>query len=161
MKTYTQILYQIVFSTKYRERTLDKSDRQALFQFIWGVLKNKRCHLYRINGVEDHLHIVTHLHPSVSLASLVKDIKLASSAYIKETGLFPHFRGWQDGYGAFTYSIESKHNLIEYVKRQEEHHKKESPREELIRLLKEQQVDFEEQYLDDYPPTDRSAVEPE
>ena len=161
MKTYTQILYQIVFSTKYRERTLDKSDRQALFQFIWGVLKNKRCHLYRINGVEDHLHIVTHLHPSVSLANLVKDIKLASSAYIKETGLFPHFRGWQDGYGAFTYSIESKHNLIEYVKRQEEHHKKESPREELIRLLQEQQVDFKEQYLDDYPPTDRVAVEPE
>ena len=91
MSTYTQILYQIVFSTKYREPLLNKSNREELFKYIWGVLKNKNCHLYRINGVEDHLHIVTHLHPSVSLASLVKDIKVSSSIYIKENNLFISF----------------------------------------------------------------------
>jgi len=42
-------------------------------------MKNKKSHLYRINGVEDHLHIVTHLHPTVALSDLVKDIKVASS----------------------------------------------------------------------------------
>ncbi|WP_051291188.1 IS200/IS605 family transposase [Pedobacter glucosidilyticus] len=84
MSTYTQIIYQIVFSTKYRGRTLTKDNRKELFKYIWGILENKKCHLYRINGVEDHIHIVTHLHPSVSLASLVKDIKVASSLYIKE-----------------------------------------------------------------------------
>ncbi len=73
MSTYTQILYQIVFSTKKRERTLTKSNRTELFQYMWGVLKEKNCHLYRINGVEDHLHIVTHLHPTIALASLIKD----------------------------------------------------------------------------------------
>ncbi|MBW6482384.1 MAG: transposase [Vicingaceae bacterium] len=75
MSTYTQILYQIVFSTKYREPTFIKNNRDELFKYIWGVLKNKKCHLYRINGVEDHLHIVT----QVSLSSLVKDIKVSSS----------------------------------------------------------------------------------
>jgi len=48
---------------------------------------------------------VAHLHPTVALASLVKDIKVASSGYIKEKGLFPSFDSWQDGYGAFTYFI--------------------------------------------------------
>ncbi|MFN4257094.1 MAG: IS200/IS605 family transposase [Saprospiraceae bacterium] len=148
MSTYTQILYQIVFSTKSRKRVLTKENRPELFKYIWGILKNKNCHLYRINGVEDHLHIVTHLHPSVSLASLVKDIKVASSGHIKEAGLFPDFEGWQDGYGAFTYSIEAKDNLINYVKNQEEHHRTKSFKEELTELLRENQVEFDEKYLE-------------
>lgn len=147
MSTYTQILYQIVFSTKNREQTLTKSNRQELFKYIWGILKNKHCHLYRINGVDDHLHIITHLHPSVSLASLIKDIKTASSIYIKKDGIFQKFSGWQDGYGAFTYSIKEKERLIEYVKNQEEHHKIKTFREEYIELLKEHGIEFDEKYL--------------
>ena len=93
MSTYTQILYQIVFSTKRREKILDKDGRQELFKYIRGILVRKKCHLYRINGVENHLHLVTHLHPSIALASLVKDIKLASSDYIKKNKLFRGFQG--------------------------------------------------------------------
>ena len=147
MSTYTQILYQIVFSTKGRETTLSNPNRQELFKYISGILNNKNCHLYRINGVEDHLHIVTHLHPSVSLSSLLKDIKLASSEHIKKSGLFQNFRGWQDGYGAFTYSIKEKDRLIEYVKNQEEHHKTKTFKEEYIELLKEHGIVFDEKYL--------------
>ncbi|MBK6929465.1 MAG: IS200/IS605 family transposase [Saprospirales bacterium] len=147
MSTYTQILYQIVFSTKHRERTLFKENRPELFKYIWGILKNKKCHLYRMNGVEDHIHIVTHIHPTVAPAALVKDIKLASSDYIKEKGLFPDFSGWQDGYGAFTYSYSAKNDLIEYVKNQEEHHKAKTFMEELVELLKEHGVEFDEKYL--------------
>lgn len=147
MSTYTQILYQIVFSTKNRDATLTAVNRNELFKYIWGILKNKKCHLYRIGGVEDHLHIVTHLHPGVALASLVKDIKLASSEYIKTNNLFPEFSGWQDGYGAFTYSYEAKDRLIEYVKKQEEHHRKKSFREEYIELLKEHAIEFDEKFL--------------
>jgi len=45
MSTYTQIIYQIVFSTKYRERTLKNEVRDDLYKDIWGVLKNKEKHL--------------------------------------------------------------------------------------------------------------------
>ena len=147
MSTYTQILYQIVFSTKHRERTMIKKDRPELFQYISGVLNKKDCHLYRINGVEDHLHIITDLHPSVALASLVKDIKLSATTLIKENGIFPDFGGWQDGYGAFTYHIEAKHNLIEYVKNQEEHHRIKTYEEEYRELLKEHKIEFDEKYF--------------
>src|SRR5258706_16052801 len=124
MSTYTQILYQIVFSTRQREPRLIKENRSELFKYIWGIIKNKKSHLYRINGVEDHLHIITHLHPTISLSDFVKDIKVAGSTKIKETGWFKNFPGWQEGYGAFTYSIKEKDRLIEYVKNQEQHHKK-------------------------------------
>jgi len=147
MSTYTQILYHIVFSTKRRERTLPAEKRTELFQYIWGILNNKKCHLYRINGVEDHLHIATHIHPTISVSSLIKDIKLASSTYIKSNGLFKTFNGWQDGYGAFTYSVSEKDQLIDYIKNQEEHHKYYTFREEYIKLLREQGIEFDEKYL--------------
>lgn len=146
MSTYTQILYQIVFSTKGRELTLTNPGRQELFKFVSGILKNKKCHLYRINGVEDHLHILTDLNPTISLSSLVKDIKLASTEHIKKERLFNKFNGWQEGYGAFTYSIEAKERLIEYVKNQEEHHKVKTFKEEYLNLLKEHNIDFNEKY---------------
>ena len=147
MSTYTQILYQIVFTTRNRKKCLCKKDREKLLMYIYGILKSKECHLYRINAEPDHLHIITHIHPSVSLAALVKDIKLASTALIKKDTIFPGFNGWQDGYGAFTYSITAKNNLIEYVKNQEEHHKTKSFREELIDLLNEQGIAFDMKYM--------------
>ena len=147
MSTFTQIIYQIVFSTKNREHTLTKDNRPKLFEYIIGLLLNKKCHVYCINGVEDHIHIVTYLHPTVALAWLVKDIKLASSALIKEKNMFREFDGWQEGYGAFTYSIKEKNRLIEYVKNQEDHHKIFTFREEYIELLNEHEIDFDEKYL--------------
>ncbi len=147
MSTYTQILYQIVFGTKHHHMTLVKEHREELFKYIWGILENKKCHLYRINGIENHVHILTHLHPSVSLAGLVKDIKLASTKFIKEKNLFPAFEGWQDGYGAFTYSLDAKDNLINYIKNQVEHHREKTFREEYIELLKEHGIEYDEKYL--------------
>lgn len=147
MSTFTQIIYHIIFSTKNRQRTLTPDNREKLYQYVWGLLKKKNCHLYRINGIEDHIHIATHLHPIVNLSSLIKDIKLASSSFIQEQFLFRNFAGWQDGYAAFTYSFRDKDALIEYIKNQEEHHKKVSSRDELIRLLDEHGVEFDEKYL--------------
>lgn len=147
MSTYTQILYQLVFTTKDRENTMLADGQERLYRFIWGVLKNKNCHLYRINGTENHLHIVTHIHPMVAPGLLIKDIKLASSKMIKNENLFPSFNGWQDGYGAFTYAFSAKDNLIEYVKNQKEHHKIFSFRDEYLALLKEHEIEFDEKYL--------------
>ncbi|HQW44837.1 MAG: transposase [Saprospiraceae bacterium] len=149
MSTYTQILYQIVYSTKGREKTLEAENRKELYKYIWGILKNNNCHLYQIGGIEDHIHIITHLHLSIALANLVKDIKLASSDFIKKENLFSNFGGWQDGYAAFTYSIEAKENLIRYVKNHVEHHKTKTTTfiEELKELLLEHEIEFDEKYL--------------
>ncbi|GAA0191617.1 IS200/IS605 family transposase [Fulvivirga kasyanovii] len=147
MSTYTQILYQIVFSTKNRDKVLIKSGRETLYKYIWGILKNNKCHLYRLNGVEDHIHMVIHLHPTVALSTLVKDIKVASTIYCKSENLFPGFQGWQEGYGAFTYAFKEKGRLVEYVKNQEIHHKQVSFKDEYRNLLNEHGVQFEEKYL--------------
>ncbi len=103
--------------------------------------------MYQINGVEDHLHILTHLHPSISLASFIKDIKISSNGFIKDHRLFPQFVGWQDGYNAFTYSYSAVPDLIKYIQNQEEHHRKISYLEEIKAIFNEFGVEFEEKYI--------------
>ncbi len=144
---YTQILYQLVWSTRQREKTMIKEDRHKLFRHMWGTLRNHKCHLYRINGVEDHLHILTHMHPTIALSDLIKDLKISSSKFIKKNKIFPDFDAWQQGYGAFTYSIESKDRLIEYIKNQEAHHSKITYIDEFRKLLNDHQIEFDEKYL--------------
>ena len=147
MSTFTQIYYHIVFSTKGRERVLLAGKRDDLFRYTWGVLRNKNCHLYRIGGVEDHMHILTGLHPTVALASLVKDIKTSTSSWIKQNEVFPDFDHWQDGYGAFTVSHSDKDAAVEYIKGQEEHHQTISFKDELRGFLLKHGVEFDERYL--------------
>jgi REP element-mobilizing transposase RayT len=147
MATYTQIYYHVVFSTKHRERTLH-SDNEELLKYIWGIFKNNKCHLYRINGIEDHLHMLFSLHPTVALSDLVKDIKLATSQWIKGGNQYTLFGGWQEGYGAFTVGHADRDSVIEYIKNQQEHHRKISFIEEYRSLLNELGITFEEKHLE-------------
>ena len=152
MSSYQQIHYQIVFSTKYRRATLSAPHSQSLYQYIGGVARNCKAQLLRVNGIEDHIHIFSSLPPVLSLADYVKTVKVSSSIWMKESGLFPLFEGWQEGYGAFTYSVEHANRIIEYIKNQREHHKSESFEDEYRRLLKENNVIYDERYLFERPP---------
>ena len=147
MSSFTQLLYHIVFSTKDRNPVMISPNREELFKYIWGILKNKNCVLYRINGVEDHVHILTHIHQSLAVADVIKDIKVASSIMIKEMGLFPGFMGWQVGYGCFTVSERGKEAVINYIKNQDAHHAKVSFQDEYRALLRDNGVEFDERYF--------------
>jgi putative transposase len=130
MSTYTQFLYQLVFSSKDHIPFLSGKNQDILFAYIAGVLKNKSCHSYIVGGACNHIHIITHIHPTICPAYLIKDIKEATHVMIcRERSLFQNFPGWQVGYSGFTYHISSKESLIRYVKNQAEHHKTTSYRE--------------------------------
>ncbi|MBS2212486.1 IS200/IS605 family transposase [Carboxylicivirga mesophila] len=147
MSSYRQILYQIVFCTKHRQKTLNPEHNEELFKYIWGIIKNRNCHLYRINGMEEHVHILSDTHPSIALADFVRDIKTATSIWLKESGFCPDFIGWADGYAAFTYSYWDKDMLINYIINQQQHHQKESFEDEYRRLLNEHGVTIDERYF--------------
>jgi len=147
MSSHRQILYHIIFGTKYRKPVIDPNHKKELYKYIWGIIKNKNCRLYQINGGKDHIHILSDLHPSVSLANFVKDIKVASSVWMKESGYYPEFEGWAEGYGAFTYAYRDKEKIIKYIKNQEEHHRKVSSRKEYIGFLKIFGVDYDDRFL--------------
>jgi REP element-mobilizing transposase RayT len=148
MSTFTQILYQIVFGSKDYTTFLDRENQGKLFGYIVGMLNRRNCHSYQVGGYANHIHIVTHLSPTINLSDLVREIKKAShEMMVREKKSFPDFPGWQVGYGAFTYHISMKPVLINYVLNQEQHHKGITFREEMIKLLNDNLVPFNEEYL--------------
>jgi len=93
MSSYRQHLYHLVFMTKNNLDTIKQDHVNELYAYITGIIKHKNSHLYRINGIENHLHILSDIHPSIATADFVRDIKASSSFWMKNTKLFPSFIG--------------------------------------------------------------------
>lgn len=145
--SHTLDIQDFVFGTRGREHTISLENREALYRFIWAKLKELKCHLYRINGVGDHVHIVVNLHPDVSKAELIKILKTSSSQWMKKCGLFTEFRGWCDGYFSESKDPLSLERVISYVKAQEKHHLGENFVTELSRLHHENNLTWDERDL--------------
>ncbi len=69
--SYTRLLYHIVIRTKANQPTLSIAHSDHLYRYIWGIIKNKNCYLYRINGTEDHIHILVSVHPTLALSDFI------------------------------------------------------------------------------------------
>jgi len=147
MSSYRQHLYHLVFRTKDSMPTIKQDHADELYAYISGIIKHKDSHLYRINGVENHLHILTDMHPAIAPADFMRDIKVSTSLWIKNSGCFPAFKGWSVGYASFTCSYGDKDRLINYIKNQQEHHRKVTFEEELKVLLLESGIKLDERYF--------------
>jgi len=145
--TYHQIYLQTVFSVKYRNAVLDKSWRGQLFGVIGNLINETNCKTIIVNGVADHVHCFLGLKPVVSVSELMKTVKVKSSKYINDNKLTPERFEWQEGYGVFSYRQNDLDIIYKYIHNQEEHHKTQTFRDEYLDLLKEFNVDYDEQYV--------------
>jgi REP element-mobilizing transposase RayT len=91
MSTHTQICYHVVFSTKDRQPILRAECREDLFRYIWGILKNRESHLYRINGTEDHVHILSEPGHSPALSGPVRFFPFPSVGCIPQARDYSRF----------------------------------------------------------------------
>ena len=145
--TYTQIHLQFVFAVKYRNGLIHASFKEELYKYISGIIKENNHKLLAINGLPDHLHIFIGMRPSQSISDLLQDIKGSSSKWINEKKFLKVKFEWQEGYGAFSYSKSHVNNVINYIQNQENHHKKESFREEYLKFLKVFEIEYDERYI--------------
>ncbi len=145
--TYTQLYIQFVFAVRNRESLIQRSWKDELYKYITGIVQNNKSKMLAINGVSDHIHIFIGYKPSIPIPDLVKDIKVASSLWIKEKNLVKQKFNWQEGYGAFSYRLRDIDEICKYIQNQESHHKKRTFREEYTDLLREFDVEYEEKYL--------------
>ena len=145
--TYHQIYLQTVFAVKYRMAVIDKSWKHDLFSILGSLINQTNCKTLIVNGVEDHVHCFLGLKPVVSVSELMKTVKAKSSKFINDHNLTSERFEWQEGYGVFSYSQSHVDTVFKYIKNQEEHHQKQTFKNEYLGLLQKFQVDYDEQYL--------------
>ena len=145
--TYTQIHIQAVFSVQNRQCIISDSWKNELYKYITGIIKNNKHKPLAINGMPDHIHILFGLRPAQSISDLLQDIKGNSSKWINEKKFVKGKFSWQEGYGAFSYRKSDIPQIINYIRNQQEHHRRKSFTEEYLELLKEFNIDYDERYI--------------
>ena len=143
---FSQMYVQIVFAVKNRQALIMPEWEDEIYKYITGIIKNKGQKLLAINGTHNHIHIFINMKPSCCLSDLVREIKKSSNAYINEKKLSNFKFEWQNGYGAFTYSISDIGNVIKYINNQKEHHHKQTFKEEFHKFMEEFQIEYNEAY---------------
>ena len=148
--TYTQIFLHVVFSVKGRQNLIQKIWRDELYKYICGIVNGKKQKIYAIGGVADHIHILVSIKPDITISDLVRDIKANSSKWINDKRFVVGKFKWQEGFGAFSYAKSQLDAVISYINNQEQHHKKQSFRDEYTELLQKFNIEYDEKYLFDW-----------
>jgi REP element-mobilizing transposase RayT len=149
--TYTQIYLQIVFAVKWRQGLIKESFRENVHKYITGIVKNRGQKLIAINSMPDHIHILVGFGTNITIADLVHDIKIASSNFINDHRFIRGKFGWQNGYGAFSYSRSHIDRIVKYILNQQKPHKTKTFREEYIEFLEKFEIAYNPKYLFDWP----------
>jgi REP element-mobilizing transposase RayT len=145
--TYTQLYVQLIFAVQNRKAMINPNWETDLFKYINGIVSDNGHKLYLINGVEDHLHALVSMAPKQSVSDLMFNIKRSSSIWINQNKLTLDKFNWQDGYGAFSLGKAQLKSKIAYIENQKEHHKKKKFIAEYLKMLKENDIDFDERYI--------------
>jgi len=145
--TYTQLNMHVVFSVKGKENILPAKIRSEIFKYISGILRNLEQYSLAVNGYKDHVHLFFEMQPTKSLSDIIRIVKTNSSKWINKNRFVAGKFSWQEGYGGFSYSRSQRNNVIQYIMKQEEHHKKKTFREEYLELLKLFEINFDENYV--------------
>ena len=146
-QSLSNIQIHLIWSTKDRHPWLAPGIREKTHAFLAGAVRQCDCEAYRVGGVADHVHLAVRLSRTLSVADLVKDVKTASSKWLKsQDPAFTDFH-WQQGYGAFSVGMSQKETLLHYIDTQEEHHRMRTFQEEYRDFLNKYGIEYVERYV--------------
>ncbi len=130
--SFVKIWVHLVWGTKKREPILEKPQRYKIFDHIRENAKKKHIHLDHINGYVDHVHCLVSLNADQTIAKVTQLLKGECSFWVnnKSDNLLAHKLNWCDDYYAVSVSESQILSVREYIRNQEEHHKKKTFAEE-------------------------------
>ena len=145
--SYVSSYFHCVFSTKERRPLITPPLRERLWPFLGGIARQNKIKALEIGGVDDHVHLLLSLPAPLPISKAMQLIKGGSSKWVHET--FPEHRlfAWQEKYGAFSVSVSQLDHIVQYIKGQEEHHRKMTFQEEFLALLNKHRIEYDERYL--------------
>ncbi len=119
---YTRLMYHVIYATKGRRPWIDQELEEFLYPIICRQFRLQDCHVVTLGGVEDHVHTVVGIPPTLAVSDVVRDVKRDSAKAVRRN--LQRFRSfkWQKSFGAFTANPFAMQTLIDYVDSQKEHH---------------------------------------
>jgi putative transposase len=116
--TYSSNRIHIIFSTKNREKTLSQELQPKVWAYMAGIAHNQGFEAMIVGGVEDHVHALLILPPTLPLAKAVQFLKGSSSKWLNDNREMDSRFAWQEGYGAFSVSASQTSDVVDYIRGQ-------------------------------------------
>ena len=85
----------LVFVTKYRRRVFTKTILRRLQEICETVSKDFEAQLVEFDGEDDHVHLLVHYPPKVSVSKLVNSLKGVSSRLLRKEFVELKARYWR------------------------------------------------------------------
>ena len=134
--SFTNVYVHLIFHTKSQGCMMREEDLSRVFRYIGGVIRNMSGRAIIVGGRPDHIHALTTLPVSISLADFVRDIKSNTTKWMKTLDCHYKNFAWQEGYGAFSVSESNKETVVQYIENQKEHHQMHTAQVEFCNFLK-------------------------
>jgi putative transposase len=124
---YWHLFYHAVWATKARQPLITADIEGLIYQSIREKAVDLGGMVFAINGIADHVHLVTTIPPRIAVAEFIGQVKGATSYQInrQRAPMFARF-AWQEAYGVFSVDGKRLSNLVAYVENQKQHHSRES-----------------------------------
>jgi putative transposase len=139
----------MIWSTKERRAFINPQWAGRLYSYMGSVAVAKKAVLVAINSEPDHIHLLSSLPSTLSIADMINAYKSNSSRWISDTFGKRNWCSWQEGYAAFSVSRSQKQTVIDYIRNQHEHHMKRDFKQELLELLRLHDVEYDSRYIFD------------
>ncbi|MDR3261966.1 MAG: IS200/IS605 family transposase [Tannerella sp.] len=146
-QSLSKVYVHLTFSTKDRYPFIDTHLQIRLWEYLGGVCKGLECHPVQIGGTHDHVHIFCLLSKKIAQVKLLEEVKKQSSKWVKTLNSRYAKFYWQDGYGIFSVNPSEIDVVSNYIRNQEEHHRKRTFKEEFIAFLNKYGVVYDERYI--------------
>lgn len=146
-QSLSKLYVHIIFHTKYNRDLIQSEVETELYAYIGGIIKANGSIPIKINGTENHIHILTTMSKNIALAKFVEEIKRNSSRWIKTKGEQYRDFAWQGGYAGYSVSQSVVEKVERYIDNQKEHHKVVLFQDEYVKFLNEYEVDYDENFL--------------
>lgn len=145
--TFSALHVHLVFSTKGREPWIVPAIEERLWSRLGGIAKRHAMVPLQIGGIEDHVHALIGLPPTLTVSRAAQLLKGASSHWIHDTMLGLAGFAWQDGYGAFTVSHTALAEVAAYIRNQRAHHRKRAFPAEYRLLLEKHGFEVDDRFF--------------
>jgi REP element-mobilizing transposase RayT len=133
---YTKILVHLVWATKKRDPSIRKEIRSRLINHIMAYASEKGIFIIRINCHIDHVHCLITLGIDQNVSKVVQLMKGESSHWVNQQKLVAGRFAWQEDYFAVSVSESGVERVKDYIRNQEEHHKKKTFQDEYLEFLR-------------------------
>ena len=139
----------MIWSTKNRRRLIDPQWADRLYAFMGSIARAKNAKLIEVNSEPDHVHLYVSMPSTIKIADMINAFKANSTRWVHQNFSERRLFSWQEGYAAFSVGHSEERAVMEYIRNEQEHHRKQDFQQEFLDLLRRHGIDYDIRYVFD------------